>query len=358
MPIPGSVPSAVKMTGTLLLIALLSFAGGCTGGSSAEGGGDLTGNIQIDGSSTVYPITEAVAEEFMNEYPRVRVMVGISGTGGGFSRFARGETDISNASRPVSGSEITRIREAGYDFIEIPVAYDGLAVVVHPENTWAECLSTDELRLLWQSGSTINNWSQLREGFPDRPLNVYAPGTDSGTYDYFTGAILGHGGFSRSDFTASEDDNVLVQGIAGDRNSIGFFGLAYYEENAARLRLVAIDHQGRGCVAPTNEAVREGSYQPLARPEFIYVKRSSADRPEVQRFVEFYLEHAPRLVEEVGYVPLPQVAYDLALERFRSRTTGSLFEGGEVQVGMRIDEMLQMSRQVTESTVAVPAQAE
>jgi phosphate transport system substrate-binding protein len=350
-------PSVAKTSVFLLLTTVLFSVAGC-GGGPATGGNELSGNIQIDGSSTVYPITEAVAEEFMNEYPRVRVMVGISGTGGGFSRFARGETDISNASRPVSNGEITRIRDAGYDFIEIPVAYDGLAVVVHPENTWAECLTTEELRALWQSGSRINNWSQLREGFPDRPINVYAPGTDSGTYDYFTEAVLGHGGSSRSDFTASEDDNVLVQGIAGDRNSIGFFGLAYYEENSERLRLVAINHQGRGCVTPTTETVRGGSYQPLARPEFIYVKRTSAERPEVQRFVEFYLEHATRLVEEVGYVPLPQQAYDLALERFRTRTTGSLFEGGGAQVGMRIEDLLQMSRDEVSSTETESTPAE
>lgn len=321
-----------------VILSALFLLAGC-GGDTEEGGDDLRGTIQIDGSSTVFPITEAVAEEFMREHPRVRVTVGVSGTGGGFAKFGRGETDISNASRPISSAEIAQTEQSGINFIELPVAYDGLAVLVNPSNDWVECLTVDELQEIWTAGSAIQRWAQVRDGFPDRPITLYGPGTDSGTYDYFTHAITGAEGNSRADFTASEDDNVLVQGIAGDENALGFFGLAYYENNQDRLKLVGVD-AGDGCVTPTLESVSEGDYQPLSRPEFIYVRADRADDPAVDTFVEFYLENAPALVREVGYIPLDPEAYEINMERFEQRATGSLFGGEHSAVGARVVERL------------------
>jgi phosphate transport system substrate-binding protein len=316
----------------LTTFVALGFLAGCGGGDDAADGDGLSGAVRVDGSSTVFPITEAVAEEFMQEEPRVRVTVGVSGTGGGFSKFLRGETDINDASRPIKPTELEEARANGIEFIELPVAYDGIAVVVHPENDWVDCLTTEELEQIWGPGSEVDTWSQVREGFPDREIALYGPGTASGTYDYFTEAIGGESGASRSDFSASEDDNVLVQGIAGDPNALGFFGLAYYEENADQLKLLGVDDgdasNGEGCVQPTAESVGDGSYQPLARPEFIYVNAERADDPAVSAFVEFYLENAPELVREVGYVPLPSEAYDLGLERFGNGVTGTLFGEG------------------------------
>lgn len=323
---------------------------GC-GGDAEDGGDDLRGTIQIDGSSTVFPITEAVAEEFMREHPRVRVTVGVSGTGGGFAKFGRGETDISNASRPISSSEISHAEQGDIDFIELPVAYDGLAVLVNPANDWVECLTVDELRSIWIAGSDVQRWNQVRSEFPDRPITLYGPGTDSGTYDYFTEAVTGEEGNSRADFTASEDDNVLVQGIAGDQNALGFFGLAYYENNQDRLKLVAVDG-GDGCVRPTSESVSEGEYQPLARPEFIYVRADRADDPAVETFVEFYLENAPTLVREVGYIPLDEEAYGINQQRFEQRATGTLFGGEHSAVGARVVERLREAADAAPDTSA------
>lgn len=322
----------------------LGLLAGC--GSEPREGADgdaLSGAVRVDGSSTVFPITEAVAEEFMQAEPRVRVTVGVSGTGGGFAKFIRDETDINDASRPIKPSELEEARAAGIEFIELPVAYDGIAIVTNPGNDWVDCLTVDELQRIWAPGSEIDNWSEVREGFPDQEIALYGPGTDSGTYDYFTEAIGGESGASRSDFTASEDDNVLVQGIAGDANALGFFGLAYYEENASRLKLLGLDDgdpsNGEGCVQPTLETVGNGTYQPLARPEFIYVNAARANDPAISAFVEFYLENAPELVREVGYVPLTDAAYELALERFRTGTTGTLFENG-APVGITLEELL------------------
>ncbi len=318
---------------------------GC--GSDADEGG-LRGRVMVDGSSTVYPLTEAVAEEFMKEHPRVRVTVGVSGTGGGFSKFVRGETDVSNASRPIRAVEAQQADANGIEYIELPVAYDGLAVVVHPDNDWVECLTTQELRRIWEPGSEIDTWNQIRPEFPNRPIALYGPGTDSGTYDYFTAAIVGEEGASRSDFTASEDDNVLVQGISGDRNALGFFGLAYYENNQDRLKLLGIDDQnpdnGEGCIQPSAETVNNGTYQPLSRPEFIYVRADRANDPAVEAFIEFYLEHAAELAREVEYVPLAQEAYQLTLERFRNRVTGSMFEEKGSAVDVRILDLLKRSQ--------------
>lgn len=311
----------------------------------------LSGDILIDGSSTVYPITEAMAEEFQKLHPDVHVTVGISGTGGGFKKFCPGETDISDASRPIKPSEIELCQQNGVEFIELPVAYDGLAVVVHPENDWVDYLTVEELKKIWEpeAQGVITRWNQIRPEWPDEELHLFGPGVDSGTYDYFTEAIVGEEGASRGDFQASEDDNVLVQGIASDPLALGFFGLAYYEENQDRLKIVPIDDgdpgNGDGPVAPTAETVANGTYQPLSRPIFIYVSKAAADRPEVEAFVRFYLdpENARALVREVGYIPLPDEVYQLALERFDNRVTGSVFVGGS-QVGVTLQDLLKAER--------------
>ncbi|MCX7793829.1 MAG: PstS family phosphate ABC transporter substrate-binding protein [Thermodesulfovibrionales bacterium] len=299
--------------------------------------------VKIDGSSTVYPITEAVAEEFQKaKKGAVKVTVGISGTGGGFKKFCRGETDISNASRPILKKEIDACKEAGIEYIELPIAYDGLAVMVNPKNTWVDKMTVEELKKIWEpeAQGKIMKWNQVRPEWPDAPLKLYGAGVDSGTFDYFTEAIVGKAKASRGDFTASEDDNVLVQGIAGDRNALGFFGLAYYEENKDKLKLVAIVNPKTGkAVLPSMETVMDGSYQPLSRPLFIYVNKSAAEKPEVKEFVEFYLKNASKLVKQVKYVPLPERAYKLAEERFAKRKTGTMF-GGEAEVGVKIEDLL------------------
>jgi phosphate transport system substrate-binding protein len=326
----------------------LSYAVGVIGGAAVAMAGTVAAQdlIQIDGSSTVYPITEAMAEEFqLASEGKYRVTVGIAGTGGGFKKFCRGETHISNASRPIKESERADCQAAGIEFIELPVALDALTVMVNPENDWVDYLTVDELKKVWEPAAqdAVTNWSQVREGFPDRPLTLYGAGTDSGTYDYFTQAVVGEEGASRGDFTASEDDNVLVQGIASDQNALGFFGLAYYMENQDKLKAVPIQPPGGGDpVLPSVESARDGSYQPLSRPIFIYVSKQAADELEsVQQFVEFYLdpENAEVLVEEVGYVPLPTEAYELALRNFHERHTGTAFGGGS-QVGVAIENLL------------------
>lgn len=302
------------------------------------------GRIQIDGSSTVYPITEAVAEEFRNEHPDIRITVGVSGTGGGFKKFARGEVDIANASRPIKESEVKAIHAAGLNFIEIPVAYDGLAVVVSPANDFVDHLTIAELKKMWEPAAQgkITSWRQIRSSFPDVPLRLYGAGTSSGTYDYFTEAVTGKSKASRGDYTASEDDNVLVQGVSSDKGSLGYFGLAYYEENKNKLRIVPIDG-GKGPVIPTGETVRTGVYAPLSRPEFIYINSRSAKDSVMIRFVQFYLHNATPLVKEVGYVPLPAEAYQLAYQRFLQGVQGSLFAERST-VGADIVQLLQQNR--------------
>lgn len=284
------------------------------------------GRISIDGSSSVYPITEAVAEEFRNDHGDIRVTVGVSGTGGGFKKFARGETDISNASRPIKEPEIKACQANGIGFIEIPVAYDGLAIVVSTSNNFVDYLTISELKKMWEPAAQekVTSWKQIRNTFPDVPLRLYGAGTSSGTYDYFTEAVVGTAKSSRGDYTASEDDNVLVQGVSTDKGALGFFGLAYYEENKNKLKLVAIDG-GNGPVFPTSETVSIGSYSPLSRPEFIYVNAKSSQELVVQEFIRFYMQAAPALVKEVGYVPLPDTVYKLGYERFVKRKEGTLF---------------------------------
>ena len=284
------------------------------------------GRISIDGSSSVYPITEAVAEEYRNLNPDIRVTVGVSGTGGGFKKFARGETDISNASRTIKEPEIKACADNNIEFIEIPVAYDGLAVVVSKSNEFVDHLTVEELKKMWEPAAQqkITSWKQIRSTFPDLPLRLYGAGTSSGTYDYFTEAIVGEAKSSRGDYTASEDDNVLVQGVSTDKGALGFFGLAYYEENKNKLKLVGVD-AGKGPVYPSDSTVRTGTYAPLSRPEFIYINATSAKSPVIQEFVRFYLENAPALVKEVGYVPLPDEAYKLGYARMVNRKLGAMF---------------------------------
>jgi len=304
----------------------------------STGAAELSGKIAIDGSSTVYPITEAVAEEFREVGPDVDLSIGVSGTGGGFKKFAVGETDISNASRPISDKEIELAKQNGVDFYELPVAFDGLTVVVNPNNDWLDHLTVAELKAIWEPDSKVTNWSDVRAGWPERRIKLYGAGHDSGTFDYFTYAINGKEKAIRTDFTASEDDNVLVSGVAGDRDAMGFFGYAYYEGNKARVRAVPVDN-GKGPVTPTYESVKDGSYQPLSRPIFIYVSKKAAARPEVKAFVEFYLQEAGDLVREVGFISLPDRVYELALVRFEAGTTGTIFEHHGSQVGLDLEQV-------------------
>lgn len=301
----------------------------------------LTGNVLVDGSSTVFPISEAMAEEFMKANPGVRVTVGVSGTGGGFKKFCAGETDISNASRPIKQEEIDLCAKNGIEYIEVPIAYDGLTVVVNPSNEFATCLTVDELKKMWEPAAQgkITRWNQIRSEFPDAPLALYGAGTDSGTYDYFTAAIVGEEGESRGDYTASEDDNVIVQGVASDSNGLGFFGYAYYVENQDKLKAVQIDG-GNGCVTPSVETIADGTYTPLSRPEFFYIKKTSLDNPAVEAFARFQIDPANAdLISEVGYVPLPTEIEDLAEARIAERKTGSVFEGGSA-VGLKLADLL------------------
>lgn len=320
-------------------------ASGCSDRAANGGGNGTAAAITVDGSSTVYPITEAVAEELGKKSP-LRVTVGVSGTGGGLKKLCGGEIAVAGASRPISAGELEACKAKGIEVIELPVAYDGIAVVVHPDNTWATSMTVAELRALWapEAQGKITKWSQVRPGWPDQEIHLFGAGVDSGTYDYFTEAIVGKEHASRGDFTSSEDDNVLVQGVASDRLALGFFGLAYQEANASRLKLVAIDDEkadnGAGPILPSPQTVSGGTYQPLSRPLFLYVARSAADRPEVQTFVKAYLEDGPRLVPDVGYVPLPPEGYALAARRFERRITGSVFEGAGSRVGVTILDLL------------------
>ena len=276
---------------------------------SAKSVGDLEGTIEVDGSSTVYPISEAVAEEFNKLYPKVRVNVGVSGTGGGFKRFTTGETDISNASRHLKIPEETDIaKENEIEYVELRLGTDGLSVMVSPSNDFVECLTMNELKMIWEPGSEINNWNQVRSDFPDQKMRLYGPDTDSGTFDYFTEEVMGEAQLSRADYTASADDNVLIQGIAGDKGSLGYFGYAYYQESKDKLKLVAVD-SGTGCVLPGPETIKSGEYSPLSRPLFIYVNLNSMERLEVGAFVDFYMKHGAELTNEVGYIASDESVY-------------------------------------------------
>lgn len=299
--------------------------------------------VKIDGSSTVYPITEAVSEEFQKaKKGAIKVTVGISGTGGGFKKFCRGEIDINNASRPISKKEIEACNEGKIEYIELPIAYDGLAVVVNPQNTWATSLTIADLKKMWEpaAAGTIKKWNQVRPEWPDAPLKLFGPGADSGTFDYFTEAVVGKAKSSRADFTASEDDNVLVQGVARDKFALGYFGLAYYEENKDKIKVVAID-SGKGPVIPSEKTIMDGTYTPLSRPLLLYVNKEAATKkPEVKEFVDFYLKNAAKLTKEARYIPLPKTAYQLAQDRFAKLKTGTMF--GKETVGLRIEDLMKM----------------
>lgn len=296
--------------------------------------------IKIDGSSTVYPISEAVAEEFQRA-KGVKVTVGETGTGGGFKKFCRGETDISDASRPITQKEIDACKEAGIQFIELPIAYDALTVVVNSKNDWVKQMSVAELKKIWEPGSKVNNWKQINSSFPDKPISLFGPGTASGTFDYFTEAVNGKSKASRTDYTPSEDDNVLVQGVAGNAGGMAYFGMAYYLENTDKLRAVPVmANDSAKPVLPSEATVMDGTYQPLSRPIFIYVNATSAAfKPEVKAFVNFYLENAPTLVKEVKYVPLPKADYEAVKAHFKALKPGSGFNGGS-EIGIKITDLL------------------
>jgi phosphate transport system substrate-binding protein len=328
-------------------LAGLSFAiSACGGGSAPEGGGAAPRVITADGSSTVAPVTEAVAEEFQRANPGTRVTVGTSGTGGGFQKFCRDETDISDASRPITPSEAAACAKTGVAYVELPVAYDGLAVVVHPKNTWATSMTVAELKAVWEPAAQgkVVRWNQVRPSWPDREIHLFGAGVDSGTFDYFTEAIVGKTKASRGDYTSSEDDNVIVQGVGGDENALGYFGFAYYEQNHDKLKLVAIDDgdesNGKGPIAPSPETVKNGTYRPLSRPIFIYPKVKSLDRPEVKSFVDFYLSMGIPLIREVGYIPLTDQEYSMVRERFTARKLGSMYEGVDSHSQLTLEQRL------------------
>lgn len=301
------------------------------------------GLIKVDGSSTVYPITEAVAEEFQKSVGgKTKVTVGISGTGGGFKKFCRGETDISNASRPILKEEMEACKSAGVEYIELPVAFDALTVIVNPKNNWVNELTVAELKKMYEPASqgVVNNWNQIRAGFPDAPLKLAGAGADSGTFDYFTEAVVGKAKSSRGDYQATEDDNVTIQFVARDPHAIGYLGLAYYIENKDKVKAVSIKVDDKApAIAPSLETVNKGTYQPLSRPIFIYVNKKSAENPEIAAFVEYYLKHGAKMSKEVGYVDLPAKAYEMALENFKKRKIGTAF-GGEAEVGVSVEDLL------------------
>ncbi|OYD08611.1 phosphate ABC transporter substrate-binding protein [Paludifilum halophilum] len=299
---------SLKATGAVVLS--LSLIVGCSSNANQsggnDGGDDLSGNIKIDGSSTVYPITQAVAEEFMKENPGVQVTVSTSGTGGGFEKWTQGETDINDASRPIKDEEKEEAEKNGIEPVEIPVAYDALTVVVNKENDFVDKMTIEQLKKLWEPDSKVETWKDINPEWPDEPVKLYGPGTSSGTFDYFTETVLETDGKSRTDYTASEDDNTLVQGVAGDKNSLGYFGFSYYLENKDKLKPVKIVNDEGKAVEPSIENVNNGSYNPLSRPIFIYASPKVMERPEVQAFIDFYLKTGNELVEEVGYVKLPE----------------------------------------------------
>jgi phosphate transport system substrate-binding protein len=299
--------------------------------------------VKIDGSSTVYPVTEAVAEEFQkSKKGAIRVTVGISGTGGGFKKFCRAEIDVANASRPILRKEMDDCKAAGVEYIEMPVAFDALTVVIHPENNFIKQMTVAELKKMWEPAAQgkVKSWKDVNAAWPDVPLKLFGPGSDSGTFDYFTEAVTGKSKASRGDYTASEDDNVLVQGVSRDKGAIGYFGFAYYVENQKKLKAVPIvAKEGAAAVSPSMEAVLKGTYQPLARPIFIYVNVKSLARPEVKEFVTFYMKDGAKLAREVKYVPLPASAYTINIEHLARMKKGTVF-GGEAEVGVTIEELL------------------
>ncbi|MBA3270706.1 MAG: PstS family phosphate ABC transporter substrate-binding protein [Acidobacteria bacterium] len=341
--------SLLHRLGILAAFALSTACGGA-GSTSPNADGTAASDIKVDGSSTVFVVSEAVAEEFQKAERGVRVTVGQSGTGGGFQKFCRGETDINDASRPIRPTEIEACKASGINFFEVPIAYDGIAVVVSPKATWINDITVDELRALWAPDAQrkVMRWNQVRKGWPDREIHLYGAGVDSGTYDYFTEAIVGKEGASRGDFTASEDDNVLVQGVSSDELALGFLPFAYFRENQQRLKVVPVDNKkaedGDGAIVPSFDTIRTGTYQPLARPLFVYVSEKALARPEIQRFMDFYIANAATLAEEVGYVQLGDEGYRLVGQHFKTRRPGTLFGDGNSQIGMTIEQLLAKER--------------
>ncbi len=321
--------SRCAWTSTVIVACIPLTLSACGNQQGGTGQSSASQVITADGSSTVFLVTEAVAEEFQKANAGTRVTVGRSGTGGGFQKFCRGEVDISNASRPIRPTEMDSCKKSGVAYVELPVAYDGIAVVIHPTNTWAHTMTVAELKQIWEPAAqgTILRWNQVRPDWPDRELHLFGAGVDSGTFDYFTEVIVGKSTQSRGDYTSSEDDNVIVQGVSGDPNALGYFGYAYYEENKDKLKAVAIDG-GKGPVTPSPETVANATYSPLSRPIFVYPKVQALDRPEVQRFIDFYLTKGPALAREVGYVALTDAEYVLVRKRFADRTPGTMYEGG------------------------------
>jgi phosphate transport system substrate-binding protein len=333
----SSPVQSVLATGALALLGVMPLAA-------------LAQVVKVDGSSTVYPITEVIAEDFQKSKKNaIKVTVGISGTGGGFKKFCRGETDVQDASRPILKSEMADCKSAGIDYIELPIAFDALTVVINPKNTFIKSLSVEQLKKMWEptAQGKVMNWNQVDPSFPNAPLKLFGAGADSGTFDYFTEAINGKSKASRGDFTASEDDNVLVQGVSRDVNAIGYFGLAYYLENKDKLRAVPIiAGPGKPPVSPSEETVLAGNYQPLARPIFIYVNTKSLAKPEVKEFVNFYLTHGAKAAKEVQYVPLPAKAYEIGKGRLAGMKTGTIF-AGHADVGVKFDDVLADSKLTT-----------
>jgi phosphate transport system substrate-binding protein len=327
----------------VLAVSLLAAGCGNKAGSGAGGTGEEQ-VIKIDGSSTVFPVTEAVAEEFQKEKPGVKVTVGISGTGGGFKKFTRGEIDVSDASRPISKEEMEAAKQGGVEYIELPIAFDALTVVVNPQNDWVTSMTVEELKKIWEPGAQgkITHWNQVRPEWPNEKIVLFGAGSDSGTFDYFTEAVVGKAKSSRGDYTASEDDNVLVQGIEGNKYALGYIPYAYYAPHSSRLKAVGIQwekNKVKEPVLPSPENILNGTYNPLSRPLFIYVNRKSADKPLVNEFVEFYLKNVGALSKEVKYLPLPDNAYQLATARYKERKVGTGF-GGASEVGLHVEDLL------------------
>lgn len=330
---------------TLLLLGFFSISTESYAAPSPAHG------VVVDGSSTVFPISEAVAEEFLRANSTINVTVGVSGTGGGFKKLLAGEVDLVNASRPIKASELEFAQMSNISFVELPIAYDALSIVVNKKNTWVDHLTVAELKKIWspEAQGKVMKWSDVRPGFPDKPLRLFGPGTDSGTFDYFTDVINGKEDASRGDYTSSEDDNVIVKGVEGDEGALGYFGVAFYEANKTRLKVVPIDDErpenGTGPQMPTAENVLKATYTPLARPLFIYVRSSGLDKPEVAKFVSFYLENAKTLSADVGYIPLPEALYGQVRNRYIGKVFGTLFDGKSAMSGVTLDQLLSMESQ-------------
>ena len=332
------------MNKTFLVIAIGTIAAALwyfnRAPQSSDASTEVSGMVKVDGSSTVFPITEAIAEEFQKSHPKVRVTVGVSGTGGGFKKFLLNEIDINNASRIIKQSEIDQAAQKQIEAIELPIAYDGLSVVINPKNDFIDTLTIEQLHQLWKPGSSVQTWKDLRSDWPDKKITLYGPGSDSGTFDYFTKTVNGKTGAIRPDFTASEDDNVLVHGVSGDLYSLGYFGFAYYLENQDKLKIVKIDG-GNGAVAPSTKTINNGTYKPLSRPIFVYVNKVAAENPIVETFVHYYIDHVGQIAPEVGYVPLPDEIYQLVKQRFEQRVVGSVFAQSKNE-GLSLKDILQI----------------